>query len=186
VATPVLLPVAIFGALILGFVIAFVPRLAAPLGWVYAGFEGVFLGLISGMYNVDYPGIVVQALGATAATACVVWFLYATGVIKVTNKLRRAILVATLGALVFYLVAFVVALIGGSNVLTSGGPAGIAISLVMCGIASANLLIDFDAVDRSVAAGVPGSTRWYFAFALFVTLVWMYLEMLRLLARARR
>jgi uncharacterized YccA/Bax inhibitor family protein len=177
--------VLLIGAFVIAMVVMRKVRLAASLGWVYAVLEGGVLGAISHAYEVVYPGVVTEAIGATVATALVVWFLYGTGIIKVTAKLTRIIICATLGALAFYLVAIVITLVSGTSPLAGGGALGIGISLVLCLIASANLLVDFDQVDRAIAGGVDESARWYFAFGLFVTLAWMFLQMLQLLGLAR-
>jgi len=173
-------------AFITAMVISFKPHLAKGLGWFYAALEGFVIGAVSGAYNAVYPGIVLEAAGATTTTALVVWFLYGSGVVKVTNKVTRIIFLSTIGAMGFYFVAILTRLFGGPDMLNSASPLGILISLVLCTIATANLLVDFDRVDEAIAAKMPKDSSWYFAFGLFVTLVWMYLEILRLLGKARR
>ena len=163
-----------------------VPRGATFLGPVYAVVEGALVGAISFVYNATYPGIVIEAVGATLAVAVVMYVLYASHVLKVTDKVRSTIISATLGVAVFYLIAWLIAMFGGINLFTMGGPLGIGISLLTSGIAAFNLLLDFDFIDRLVATGTPKRMEWYAATGVVITLVWLYLEMLRLLSRFRR
>jgi len=169
-----------------GMAAVLVPRGAAILGPLYALVEGALVGAISFVYNARYPGIVIEAVGATLAVAVVMYVLYASHTLKVTAKMRSTIISATLGVVVFYLIAWLIALFGGINLFTTGGPLGIGISLLVSGIAAFNLLLDFDFIDRLVASGAPKRMEWYAATGVVITLVWLYLEMLRLLSRIRR
>jgi uncharacterized YccA/Bax inhibitor family protein len=161
----------------------FKPNLARFTAPVYALLQGVFLGAISGLYNAVWDGIVLQAVSLTVAVFFVMLFLYGTRIIKVTEKLRMGIVAATGAVVLVYLVNMVLSLFGASvPFLHDSGPVGIAISLVIVAVAAFNLLLDFDFVERGVAAGAPRQVEWYAAFGLLVTLVWLYLEVLRLLA----
>jgi uncharacterized YccA/Bax inhibitor family protein len=177
--------IAAIGGLILALVGAFVPKATRITGPLYALAQGAFVGAISHLFNADYPGIVLQAVGATAAVFFTMWFLYTTGIIKVTEKLRMAIVAATLGVLLMYVVMFLVSLFSDANPINAGGPLGILVSVVVAGVAAFNLLLDFDMIDRGVEAGMPKYMEWYCAFGLLVTVVWLYLEILRLLAKLR-
>ena len=168
-----------------GMAAVLVPRGATFLGPLYAIVEGALVGAVSFIYNASYPGIVIEAVGATLAVAVVMYVLYASHVLKVTDKMRSTIISATLGVVVFYLIAWIVAMFGGVNLFTMGGPLGIGISLLVSGIAAFNLLLNFDFIDRLVVSGAPKNMEWYAATGVVITLVWLYLEMLRLLSRIR-
>lgn len=166
------------------FGLMFKPGLAKILAPIYALGEGFFVGSISKFYNVRWDGIVIQAIGATLGVALVMLVLYATRIIRVTQKMRSVIIGATMGLMVFYLFSFVLSLFGvdiGIFEFTSGF--GLVISIVAAGLAAFNLLLDFDFIERGAKQGLPKSMEWVGAFGLLVTLVWLYLEMLRLLAR---
>jgi len=178
-----LLPV-VLGALGVAILTIFKPNLARFTAPVYALLEGAFLGAISALYNTAYDGIVVQAVGLTIGVFAVMLFLYGTRIIKVTEKLRMGIVAAT-GAIMLVYVANLILGIFGASVpfLHDTGPLGIGISLVIVGVAAFNLLLDFDFIERGVAAGAEKKMEWYAAFGLLVTIVWLYLELLRLLAK---
>jgi uncharacterized YccA/Bax inhibitor family protein len=177
-------PVAL-GALGVAILTIFKPNLARFTAPVYALLEGAFVGAISGLYNTAYDGIVVQAVGLTIGVFAVMLFLYGTRIIKVTEKLRMGIVAATGAVALIYVANMVLRLFGADGVpfLHDTGPMGVGISLVIVGIAAFNLLLDFDFVERGVAAGAPRKMEWYAAFGLLVTIVWLYLELLRLLAK---
>lgn len=173
---------------IAGFAVAigtiFKPTVARFTAPVYALLEGAFLGSISKAYNEAYDGIVVNAVGLTLGVFAVMLFLYATRAIKVTNRLRNGIVAATGAVVLVYLVSWVVHLFGGElPFIHESSAIGIAISLFVVGLAAFNLLLDFDLVERGVEAGAPRHYEWFAAFGLLVTLVWLYLELLRLLAK---
>jgi uncharacterized YccA/Bax inhibitor family protein len=154
----------------------------------YALLEGLFLGAVSAMYNNAFanvaPGIVMNAVGLTLGTAFAMYFLYANGIIKVTEKFRSVLILATAGIAVFYLITLI---LGFFNIrfdfLSQGSLIGIGFSLVVVVIAALNLLLDFDMIEQGSAAGAPKYMEWYGAFGLMVTLVWLYLEILRLLSK---
>jgi uncharacterized YccA/Bax inhibitor family protein len=172
------------GAFVLAIVTAFKPRIARFTSPVYAIAEGLFLGAISRVYDTRYDGIVLGAVGATAAVFAAMWFLYATKIIKVTDKFRRMVVAATMGVMVLYGVALLIRLFGGEvSFLTGSGGLSIVISLVVIGIAAFNLALDFDMIEKGTTQGAPRYMEWYAAFGLMVTVVWLYLEILRLLAK---
>jgi uncharacterized YccA/Bax inhibitor family protein len=174
----------VLGGLGVAILTIFKPNLARFTAPVYALLEGAFLGAISGLYNSAYDGIVVQAVGLTIGVFAVMLFLFATRIIKVTDKLRMGIVAATGAVFLLYMVTMVLSLFGASvSFLHDTGVMGIGISLVIVGVAAFNLLLDFDFVERGVAAGAPKRTEWYAAFGLLVTIVWLYLELLRLLSK---
>jgi uncharacterized YccA/Bax inhibitor family protein len=180
------------GSAILGFIVALVVifknQWAAYLTPVYALLEGVFLGAISATYNNAFaksaPGIVTQAVLLTFGTVIAMYLLYRFRVIKVTERLRSIIFTATAGIAIFYLLAMVLRLFHVDIAfLHEGSLLGIGFSLVVVVIAAMNLLLDFDMIEKGVAAGAPKYMEWYGAFGLLVTIVWLYLEILRLLAK---
>lgn len=172
------------GALGVAILTIFKPGLARFTGPVYALLQGAFVGAISAVYNTAYDGIVIQAVGLTIGVFAVMLFLFATRVIKVTDKLRMGIVAATGAIFLVYMVNIVLSFFGASvPFLHDTGPLGIGISLVIVGVAAFNLLLDFDFVERGVAAGLDRKMEWYAAFGLLVTIVWLYLELLRLLAK---
>jgi uncharacterized YccA/Bax inhibitor family protein len=186
-------PAIALGGVAIGFVcviaLMFRPMWARVLAPVYALAEGFFVGVISKAYNDYQNGIVVQAAGATIATFLVMLFLYRTNIIKVTNRFRRIVIGATMGVMLLYMVSFVISLVAGSSsvsFLSSPSAFGILFSVFVCGLAAMNLALDFDFIERGSKAGMPKGMEWYAAFALLVTIVWLYLEILRLLSKLNR
>jgi uncharacterized YccA/Bax inhibitor family protein len=181
----------IMGAAIGGFVVAmitcFKPNAAPWTAPVYAALEGVFLGAVSKIVELRYPafqGIVIQAIGLTCGTLFVMLTLFLTRTIRVTDKLASGIMAATGALCLAYLVTWVLRMFGVDvPFLHSGGKVGILISLFVVGLAAFNLLLDFDMIEKGAAYGAPKSMEWYGAFGLMVTLVWLYLEVLRLLQK---
>jgi uncharacterized YccA/Bax inhibitor family protein len=182
----------VLGAAILGFITAMVvifkKEWAAYVTPVYALFEGVVLGGISATYNNVFaktaPGIVTQAVLLTFGVVIAMYVLYRFRIIKVTDKLRSIIFTATAGIAIFYLLSIVLGFFHiNIGFINEGSALGIGFSLVVVVIASMNLLLDFDMIEKGVAAGAPKYMEWYGAFGLLVTLVWLYLEILRLLAK---
>jgi uncharacterized YccA/Bax inhibitor family protein len=179
--------VAVLGGLGLAFATIFKPRWARFTAPLYAAIEGLVLGAISRLFEVQFPGIVLQAVGLTLAVFALMWVAFATRLIMVTHRLRVGIVVATGAVAIVYLVGWVVQLFGGSvSFISEPSAFGILFSLAVVGIAAFNLLLDFDFVQRSVAQGAPKYLEWFAAFGLLVTLVWLYLELLRLLSKLRR
>jgi uncharacterized YccA/Bax inhibitor family protein len=178
---------AILVAFVLGLVISF-KQIANPAATLaYGVLYGVALGALSEAFNDVYPGIVMQALIGTFGVFAGMLFVYKTGAIRVTPKLTRWVVGALIGALVLMLVNLVAAWIGGGDGLglRSGGPIAIVFSLVVIGIAAFMLLLDFDMADEAIRRGAPAKFAWYIAFGLLVTVVWLYLEILRLLSYFR-
>jgi uncharacterized YccA/Bax inhibitor family protein len=180
----------LFGVMLVTFVLAiftvFRPALAIVTGPLYALSQGVMLGAISHIYDYQFDGIVLQAIMATAVVFIVMLVLFVTRTIKVTNRLRGVVVGATLGVALFYLLSIVLSLFGTTVPLVwDSGPMGIAFSVLIVGIAAFNLMLDFDMIERGAAARAPRQLEWYGAFGLMVTIVWMYIEMLRLISKAR-
>ena len=171
----------------LAMVTIFKPKLARVTSPIYALGEGVALGAISAAFNLEYQGIVLQAVMATMSVFAVMLFLYATRLVRVTERMRRIVLFSMLGIIVMYLVSFVASWIGGSvPFIDNPTPLGIGISVVIVVVASMNLMLNFDFIERAVLARSPRYMEWYGAFGLMIALVWLYLEILRLLALLRR
>jgi uncharacterized YccA/Bax inhibitor family protein len=174
------------GGLTVGLVTCFVPKAAPFLSPVYALLEGLFLGGISAVFERSFPQIAAQAAGLTFGMLVVMLALYRSRLIRVTEPLRAGIIVATGGIALLYVVCFVLSLFGTQvPYLHSTGLIGIGFSLFVVGLAALNLLLDFDFIERGVAGGAPKYLEWYAGFSLLVTLVWLYLELLRLLAKLR-
>jgi uncharacterized YccA/Bax inhibitor family protein len=175
------------GVLIVAIVTAFKPQIAIVTGPLYAVSMGAMVGAISHIYDYEYDGIVVQAILATACVFVVMLVLFVTRTIRVTNRMRGIVIGATAGIALFYLVSIVLSLFGTTVPLVwDSGFFGIAFSVVVVGIAAFNLMLDFDMIERGVLARAPKNLEWYGAFGLMVTIVWMYIEMLRLIGKARR
>jgi uncharacterized YccA/Bax inhibitor family protein len=185
---PALAWVGLFVGIGLVFLLMFKPHLAKFIAPVYAIAEGFFVGALSRMYETFYDGIVVQAAGATIAVFGVMLFLYRARIIKVTERFRTIVISATIGIMVFYGVCFLIRLFAGSDsvsFLASPSLLGIAFSVFVAGIAAMNLALDFDFIERGAKMGLEKNFEWYGAFGLLVTIVWLYLEMLRLLSKLR-
>ena len=172
------------GGLVVALFTAFKPHYAGITAPVYAALEGLFLGGISAQYALAFEGLVFQAIILTFAVFFGMLLLYRSGVIKVTDKLKSGIFAATAGIALLYLVGFVLSFFGTSIPMIHGnGFFGIGFSLLVVGIAAFNLLIDFDFIENAAREGAPSYLEWYGAFGLMVTLVWLYVEILRLLAK---
>jgi uncharacterized YccA/Bax inhibitor family protein len=186
VAIALLLPAVLVG-LVLGLVIAF-KQIANPAATLaYGALYGVALGAISEAFNDIYPGIVMQALIGTFGVFAGMLVVYKTGAIRVTPKLTRWVLAAGIGVLVLMLANIVASWIGGGDGLglRSGGPLAIGFSLLVIGVAAFFLLLDFDMADEAIRRGAPAKFAWYIAFGLLVTVIWLYIEILRLLSYFR-
>jgi len=174
--------------LVLGLVNAFKKSPSPALITLYAAAQGVFLGGISAVFESFYDGIVGQAVLATLSVFAVALVLFRSGKVRVTPKFRRAVLIGLVGYLVYSLlnVVLMFAGVGGGDFgPLRSWPLGIIVGLVAVGLAAASLIMDFDAIKRGVDQGVPAKFAWSAAFGLIVTLVWLYLELLRLLAILR-
>lgn len=160
------------------------PKLAPIAGFAYALIMGFWVGAISKMYDTAYNGIVTQALLATVGVFAAMLILYTTRIVKVTNRMIGIIIGATFGVMLLYVFAMVLSLFGAQPAfLTDSSPLGIALSVGICAIAALNLLVDFSFIERGVAAQAPALFEWYSALSLLSTMVWLYLEVLRLLGR---
>jgi len=164
------------------------PHWASTVGPIYAAVEGVFLGALSGMLEVRWPGIAVQAAMATMATVIGMLIAYRTGVIRATPYFRKVIVTATMGIMIFYVISIVASLFDFNfsvNEFGNSGMISIGISLFIVVIAAMNLILDFDFIEKGAAEGAPKHMEWYGAFGLMVTIVWLYIEMLRLISKLR-
>jgi len=177
---------AVFVGLGIGLFISFrmIANPAATLA--YAAVEGVFLGAISEAFNTRFPGVVTQAVIGTFGVFAGMLVVYKTGAIRVTPKFTRWLLGALIGVLVLMVANVVASLFHVNLGLRDGGPLAIGFSLVVIGVAAFSLLLDFDQADQAIRAGVPARYAWYIAFGLMTTLVWLYIEILRLLTYLRQ
>ena len=171
--------------LVLGLVNAFKKQPSPALILLYAAFEGMFLGGLSKFYEEQWNGIVGQAVLATISVFAVSLVLFRSGKIRVTPKFQRTVIIGLVGYLVFSLLNVVLMLFGvdgGEFGPLRSGWLGIAVGLIAVALAAASLIIDFDSIKRGVEKGVPAKLAWVAAFGLVVTLIWLYLELLRILA----
>ncbi|SFE18888.1 Bax inhibitor-1/YccA family protein [Blastococcus tunisiensis] len=176
---------AVLIAFVLGLVIAF-KQIANPAATLsYGALYGVALGAISEAFNDIYPGIVMQALIGTFGVFAGMLVIYKTGAIRVTPKLTRWVVAAAIGAFVLMLANLVAGFFGASLGIRDGGPLAIGFSLLVIGIAAFFLLLDFDMADEAIRRGAPAKFAWYIAFGLLVTVIWLYIEILRLLSYFR-
>ncbi|HEX6040616.1 Bax inhibitor-1/YccA family protein, partial [Longimicrobium sp.] len=173
-----------------GFVFAMVtvfkPRWAPVTAPLYAVCEGFFLGGISAAYNAipKYQGLPVQAVALTFGTLLMLLLAYRAGLVRATEKFKAGIVAATMGICFVYVAAWIMSMFGvRMPVLYDASPLGIGISLFVVVIAALNLVLDFDFIESGAELGAPKYMEWYAAFGLMVTLVWLYLEILRLLAK---
>jgi uncharacterized YccA/Bax inhibitor family protein len=175
------------GGFIVAMVTVFKKEWSPVTAPIYALLEGLVLGGLSAMFELRYPGIAMEAVGLTFGTLFVMLFLYKSGVIKVTQKFRMGVVAATGGIMVFYLLTWILSMfrISAFSSVYGSGLIGIGFSLFVVAIAALNLVLDFDFVEQGVAYGAPKYMEWYAAFGIMVTLVWLYLEMLRLLSKVR-
>jgi uncharacterized YccA/Bax inhibitor family protein len=172
------------GGLITALVTAFRPKSAGISAPIYAIFEGLLLGGISAIFESMYPGVVMRAVALTLAVFFAMLFLYRSGIIKVTKKLQMGIFAATAGIAVVYLVSFIGGFFGMEfSFLHGNSNFSIGFSLVVVAIAALNLVMDFSFIERATESGAPKHMEWYGAFGLMVTLIWLYLEILRLLSK---
>lgn len=174
------------GGLIFAIVTAFKPDWASFTAPIYALLEGLFLGGISAFMESLYPDIAMQAVMLTFGTTAVMLFGFSTGMIQVTAKFRAVVMGATGAIMLVYLATFILGFFDVSIPLIHGsGMMGIGFSLVVVCVAALNLVLDFDYISNAAKSGAPKAREWFGAFALMVTLVWLYIEFLRLLAKMR-
>jgi len=169
----------------LSLVVIFKRKISPPLIIGYAIAEGIFLGAITGVFNQWYPGIAAQAIVGTLGVFGGMLVVYKTGAIRVTPRLTKMIIGGMIGIVAVVLFNLVLSLFGINSGLYDGGALAIGFSLLCIGLAAFSFLLDFDSIDKAIKQGAPANTSWYFAFGLMVTLVWLYLEILRLLSYMR-
>lgn len=185
---PAVIGVAAIAGFVLALVTIFKPTIAPWTSPIYAAMQGAFLGGLSQVvemrFHKVYPGIALQAVSLTVGTLLIMLFLYGSGTIRVTERLKSGIIMATGAVCLFYVVSMVLRIFGVSMPLIwSATPIGIGFSLFVVGLAAFNLLLDFDFIEEGARREAPKYMEWYGAFGLIVTLVWLYLEMLRLLQK---
>jgi uncharacterized YccA/Bax inhibitor family protein len=176
----------VLGGFVAAMVTVFKKEWAPITAPIYALLEGLVLGAISSIFEARFPGIVIQAVGLTFGTLFALLFAYKSGVIKATENFKLGIVAATGGIALVYLAGFVLGFFGISIPYIHGsGPIGILFSLFVVVIAALNLVLDFDFIEQGAAMGAPKYMEWYAAFGLLVTLIWLYMEILRLLSKLR-
>jgi uncharacterized YccA/Bax inhibitor family protein len=183
-----LMIVGAIGGLISALAITFKPNWAGYLAPLYGLLEGLFIGGISVVLNAafakNYPGLIMQAVGLTFGVAIAMFLLYNFRIIKATEKFKSVIIAATLGIGIFYLLSMVLRMFGvNMPFIYDSSALSIGISLFIVAIAALNLILDFDMIEQGAERGAPKFMEWYGAFGLLVTLVWLYLEIVRLLSK---
>jgi uncharacterized YccA/Bax inhibitor family protein len=172
------------GGLIFALVTTFKAEWSPVTAPLYALCEGLMLGGISAMFELRFPGIAIESVSLTFGTMLVLLMIYKSGLIRVTQKFRMGVVAATGAIFLFYIVEMVLGFFHiGQGLMNSSSPLSIGISLVIVGVAALNLVLDFDFIERGARSGAPKYMEWYGAFGLMVTLVWLYLEILRLMSK---
>lgn len=173
------------GGLVVAFVTIFKKEWSPVTAPIYALLEGLVLGGLSAMFDLRYPGIAMQAVGLTFGTLFALLVAYKTGLIKVTRTFQMGVVAATGGIMLFYFAQMILGFfhISAFSSVNGSGPIGIGFSLIVVAVAALNLVLDFNFVEQGVASGAPKYMEWYSAFGIMVTLVWLYLEILRLLSK---
>ena len=180
-------PLGLVGGLILAMVTVFKQSWARVTAPLYAACEGLVLGGVSAIYEARYQGIVLQAVGLTLGTLAVMLVAYKTRAIKATEKFKMGVICATGAIALVYMVSWILGMFGiNIGFIHSTGWLGIGISLVIVGVAALNLVLDFDLIEQGARQGAPKYMEWYGGFGVLVTLVWLYLEILRLLSLLNR
>ena len=176
----------VLGSLVIAFITIFKKEWSPVTAPVYAFVEGIVLGVLSSFMEKVYPGIVIQAVFLTFGTLFSLLIAYRSKLIRVTDNFRLGVFAATGGICIVYFASIIVGFFGVQiPFIHEGGLIGIGFSLFVVVIASLNLVLDFDFIEKSAEYGVPKYMEWYGAFGLIVTLIWLYLEILRLLAKMR-
>jgi len=188
-----LMLVGVFGGLALAIVMAFKKPWASFLAPAYAVLEGLFVGSVSAIfddaYKAKYPGLIMQAVALTLVVTLVMYLIYKFKIIKVTDKFRSVITIATISIAVFYLIQWIAFSIFHTEVgafTNAATPIGIGFSVLVVALAALNLLLNFDTIEKGVELRAAKYMEWYSAFGLLVTIVWLYLEILRLLSKLNR
>jgi uncharacterized YccA/Bax inhibitor family protein len=179
-----LLWLGLFGGLVVALLTSFKPAWAPFTTPLYAALEGLFLGGVSGLYELRYPGIVMNAVGLTFGCLAALLAAYSSGLVRPSQNFKLGIVAATGGVALLYLVSMGLGFFGKSiPFIHDSGPIGIAFSVFVVGLAAMNLVLDFDFIEDGARRGAPKHMEWFGAFSLLVTLVWLYLEILRLLSK---
>jgi uncharacterized YccA/Bax inhibitor family protein len=174
------------GAFVMALITIMNPHLAAVTGSIYSLLQGMVMGALSAVYDAAWNGIVLQAVIVTIAIMVAVLVLYLLGVLRATPRFTKMVIIGTAGVALLYLFAFIMALFGVDAVFWSKPTsAGLFWALVVVALAALNFVLDFDAIERYVAAGAPKQLEWHAAFGVILTLVWLYLEVLRMIVRSR-
>ena len=182
-----LMMIGLIGGFIVAMVTTFKKQWSPVTAPIYALLEGLVLGGLSAMLELRYPGIAIQAVSLTFGTLFVLLIAYRSGWIQVTQKFRLGVIAATGGIFVFYMLEMILGFFGVQFMSVNGnGVIGIGFSLIVVAIAALNLVLDFDFIEQGVQYGAPRYMEWYGAFGLLVTLVWLYMEILRLLSKIRQ
>ena len=171
---------------ILALIASFNPKSSKITAPAYALCEGLLVGSVSYMYAAIYEGIVLHAVGITLLTMFVMLFLYKTRAIQATDTFRKVVFISTVAIAIFYLAGFIGALFGHPMTIFNGSMIGIGVSLLICVIAALNFVLDFDFIEKGSNNNLPDYFEWYGGFALLVTVIWLYFEILRLLAQLNR
>jgi len=181
-----LLAIGAIGGLIVALVTVFKQSWAPVTAPIYALLEGLVIGGVSAVAEAQLPGIVIQAVGLTFGTCLALLLAYKSGMVRASENFKLGVVAATGGIALFYLLSLILGLFGlRISFLYQSGPLGIAFSLFVVVIAALNLVLDFDFIEQGATAGAPRYMEWYAAFGLMVTLIWLYLEILRLLMKLR-
>ncbi|HEY4392940.1 MAG TPA: Bax inhibitor-1/YccA family protein [Polyangia bacterium] len=176
--------IGMLGGFVLALITIFKKSWARVTALLYAACEGLTLGGISALFEVRYHGIAFQAMALTFGVLAIMLVAYKTKAIRATEGFKLGVIAATGAIALVYVLSMVLGMFGvHMGFLTSSGPLGIGISLLVVGVAALNLVLDFDVVEQGARAGAPKYMEWYGAFGILVTLVWLYLEILRLLAK---
>ncbi|MGA8165437.1 MAG: Bax inhibitor-1/YccA family protein, partial [Waddliaceae bacterium] len=176
----------LIGGFIFAMVTIFKQEWAPVTASLYALCEGFFIGGVSSLFEAKYPGITIQAAALTFGTLLSMLVAYRSGAIRATEGFKLGVVAATGGIALFYFIAIILSFFGiPVSIIYEGGVLGIAFSLFVVAIAALNLVIDFDLIEQGARRGAPKYMEWYGSFALMVTLIWLYIEFLRLLSKAR-
>jgi uncharacterized YccA/Bax inhibitor family protein len=179
----------VIGSLVLSLVMVFKKEWSPFLAPAHAIFQGLFVGTISALYNHAYPGLPTQAVALTMLVTLIMFLIYRYRIIKVTQRLRTVVVAATAAIAIFYMIQWISFAISGSPIgsfTNAATPIGIGFSVLVVGLAAFNLLLNFDTVEKGVEMRAQKYMEWYCAFGLLVTIVWLYLELLRLLSKLQR
>ena len=182
---PAALMISAIGGLVLALATSFKPQWAPVTAPLYAAFEGVFLGIVSVYFEMRYPGIVMKAVGLTFGVMLAMLMGYKSRFLQATPGLRKGLIIAMGGLMLFYAVVWIASMfhVVPPGFINGGGPLGIAFSLFVVGLAAMSLVLDFDFIESAAREGIDKKMEWYGAFALMVTLIWLYVEILRLMSK---